>query len=111
MIGRADGSVEVLTVRNDLPLGLIHTLARHEHTVELLPGDTLVLYTDGLVERRGQDLPDGISFLARALHGASAHPVREVVRSVLARTLPEPGEDDVAIVAVRAGAADEPAPS
>lgn len=111
MLCRADGSVEVLTVRNDLPLGLIHTRARHEHTAELLPGDTLVLYTDGLVERRGQDLPDGISFLARALRGASAHPVHEVVRTVLARTLPEPGEDDVAIVAVRAGAEDEPAPS
>src|SRR5690606_37885594 len=43
-------------------------------SVPLGPGSTAVLYTDGLVERRNEDLDEGIAALERALAGASGTP-------------------------------------
>ncbi|MFF2832308.1 SpoIIE family protein phosphatase [Cellulosimicrobium cellulans] len=100
---RADGTVEVLTVRNDLPLGLRPGAVRHDHTVELRADDTLVLYTDGLVERRGHSIRDDIATLAEALHGTQKTTLDDVIDTALSRMLPSDGEDDVAIVALRTG--------
>jgi len=100
---RADGAVEVLTVRNDLPLGLRPGAHRHDHTVELCTDDTLVLYTDGLVERRDHSLRDDIAALAEALHGTHQATLDDVIRTALVRMLPSDGEDDVALVALRTG--------
>lgn len=98
---RADGSVDVLTVRNDLPLGLRPDAVRHDHTVELSADDTLVLYTDGLVERRGHSIRDDITALAEALRGTHRATLDDLVQTALARTLPSDNEDDVAMVALR----------
>lgn len=103
MLVRSDGTVETLTRRNDLPLGLVHDTTRVEHAVELYPDDTLVLYTDGLVERRGHNLRDDLAELARALQGTHTATIDEVVDAALSRMLPEPGEDDVALVVLRTG--------
>jgi serine phosphatase RsbU (regulator of sigma subunit) len=107
LLVRADGTVEVLPLRSDLPIGLVPTTTRHEHTVELHPDDTLVLYTDGLVERRDHNIRDDVAALARALQGTHTATVEEVVQIALARMLPGPGEDDVAIVALRTGREDD----
>ncbi|OLT53305.1 PP2C family protein-serine/threonine phosphatase [Cellulosimicrobium sp. CUA-896] len=103
LLVRANGSVDVLERRTDLPIGLCPGTPRHDHSVELRPDETLVLYTDGLVERRGHDLRADIAELARTLHGSHTLSVDEVVKTALARMLPGPGEDDVAIVALRTG--------
>ncbi|MFC8923005.1 PP2C family protein-serine/threonine phosphatase [Cellulosimicrobium sp. NPDC057127] len=103
LVVRSHGAVEVLPVLNDLPIGLVPTTTRQEHTVELHPDDTLVLYTDGLVERRDHNIRDDVAALARALEGTHTVSVDDVVKLALARMLPGPGEDDVAIVALRAG--------
>lgn len=50
-----------------LPVDLVHT----DHTVALPPGSALLLYTDGLVERRGESIDDGID---RLLEGFSGPP-------------------------------------
>ena len=110
MLVRADGRVDTLTRRNDLPLGLSSGTVRTEHTVELYPADTLVLYTDGLVERRGHNLRDDLADLARALEGPHRGPLEEVVEAALTRMLPGPGEDDVALVVLRTGPEDAPVP-
>ena len=110
MLVRADGRVDTLTRRNDLPLGLSSGTVRTEHTVELYPADTLVLYTDGLVERRGHNLRDDLADLARALEGTHRGPIEEVVEAALTRMLPGPGEDDVALVVLRTGPEDAPVP-
>lgn len=103
LLVRADGSVDILTLGSDLPLGLVPSTARHEHTVELHPDETLVLYTDGLVERRDRSVREDLDELARALEGTHDLSVQEVVRTAIARMLPDRGEDDVAIVALRTG--------
>ncbi|MGC5165558.1 GAF domain-containing SpoIIE family protein phosphatase [Luteimicrobium sp. DT211] len=66
---RASGAVQRLDGARDLILGVAPGAARHDHTAELRPGDTAVLYTDGLVERRGEDLHHGLDRLAAVLAG------------------------------------------
>ncbi|MFI2104980.1 SpoIIE family protein phosphatase [Isoptericola sp. NPDC019693] len=99
---RADGTSEVLWVDNDLVLGVVPTTVRRDHVVEILPGDTLVLYTDGLVENRSDGLRQRIALLARVLEGTHAAGLDGLVAAALGGMLSETVEDDVAIVAVRA---------
>jgi serine phosphatase RsbU (regulator of sigma subunit)/PAS domain-containing protein len=101
----ADGQVTVLEgdSGSDLLLGLDPRTDRHEHEVTLSPGSTVVLYTDGLVEQRGQDIDDGIRGLADLLAELTAAgvPLEELCDALLARLVPEHPDDDVALVAVR----------
>ncbi|NAZ85842.1 ATP-binding SpoIIE family protein phosphatase [Kineococcus indalonis] len=69
LLRRADGRVQVLGLDGDLLLGVDPGAVRHEHVTDVFPGDVLVLYTDGLVERRDRDLDDGIGLLAAVLSG------------------------------------------
>ncbi|GGY14601.1 ATP-binding SpoIIE family protein phosphatase [Streptomyces minutiscleroticus] len=87
--------------------GWLHTSG----SVALGPGATAVLYTDGLVERRGEDLDEGIAALASALQGATGTP--QVVCDRLMRTagVTAGHDDDVAVLVlqhpVRTGPQDE----
>lgn len=103
MVLHPDGRVEVLSAdASDLLLGVVPDVARREHTVGLPPGATLLLYTDGLVERRTESLRDGLDRLARTLRGLAGLDPEVLCDEVLARSLPAHADDDVAIVAVRA---------
>ncbi|MFW3171465.1 SpoIIE family protein phosphatase [Geodermatophilus sp. CPCC 206100] len=102
LVVEPDGMTRVLTgPRAGLLLGVDPTAVRPESEVLLAPGSTLLLYTDGLVERRDQVFDDGVDRLAVELAALRGRPVEEVCDEVLARLLPEGGEDDVALVAVR----------
>ncbi|MGF0115206.1 SpoIIE family protein phosphatase [Promicromonospora sp. Marseille-Q5078] len=102
LLVRGDGAVEILSVRNDLLLGMKPETARTDHTVEIRPGDTLVLYTDGLVERRSGGLRRRLDEFARLLEGTQDDRLEDVVESALSSMLVGTVDDDVAIVAVRA---------
>jgi anti-sigma regulatory factor (Ser/Thr protein kinase)/putative methionine-R-sulfoxide reductase with GAF domain len=61
-----DGSVRVATVEPGPPLGAGVGGRFTEHHEQLRPGSTVILCTDGLIERRGRSLDDGFQRLAEA---------------------------------------------
>ncbi|AWB93487.1 SpoIIE family protein phosphatase [Aeromicrobium chenweiae] len=99
--------------RADLLLGLVPETSRTESVLELSRGCTVLLYTDGLVERRGQSLDDGVAQLQAVLAEliAAGLDQDELCDQLLARMLPEQPEDDVALVAVRLHPQDRPRPA
>ncbi|MCB7135579.1 SpoIIE family protein phosphatase [Cellulosimicrobium marinum] len=102
LVLRADGSVDVLDGAPDLMLGVLPGTARHDHRTRLAPGDTLLLYTDGLVERRGAAFSERVAELARTL-AAHADTATSALPDALVRALVEgPQQDDVAVLALRA---------
>jgi serine phosphatase RsbU (regulator of sigma subunit) len=81
------------------PLGVDSPVARSSATVSLPEGAVMLLYTDGLVERRGEDLDVGLDRLRAAVHADDPEVVcRDVTRRLVAAKGPD---DDVAMVAVR----------
>jgi hypothetical protein len=102
IVVRADGTCEILTVRNDLLLGMDPGAPRRDHTVDIGPGDTLVLYTDGLIETRNSGLRARLDQLAGVLKGTHTADLGSVVQTVLSGMLEATADDDVAIVMVRA---------
>ncbi|MFJ5869157.1 SpoIIE family protein phosphatase [Streptomyces parvus] len=95
-----DGTVQRAADPTGPPLGTggwVHTSG----TIALPPGSTAVLYTDGLVERRSEDIDEGVASLARALAGAKGSP--QVVCDRLIRSLGVTAEhdDDVAVLVVQ----------
>jgi len=98
---RADGSATALETPPELLLGLDPQAERDDHVVELEPGTTVVLYTDGLVERRGESVEVGVERLRCALEELATLSLEALCDRLLERMLPEDAEDDVALVAVR----------
>ncbi|WP_175407962.1 ATP-binding SpoIIE family protein phosphatase [Streptomyces sp. TRM64462] len=95
-----DGSVRRAEDPTGPPLGTggwLHTSG----TIALPPGSTAVLYTDGLVERRREDIDEGVASLERALAGATGTP--QVVCDRLLRSLGVTAEhdDDVAVLVLQ----------
>ncbi|MGQ7297250.1 SpoIIE family protein phosphatase [Quadrisphaera sp. KR29] len=99
-----DGSVSTLTSETtDLLLGVKAEVPRQELRTALAPGTTVLLYTDGLVERRGQPLDAGLRRLQDELVALRAHQLdlEVLVDAVLLRLLPSHAADDVAVLALR----------
>ncbi|MFI1385244.1 SpoIIE family protein phosphatase [Embleya sp. NPDC020886] len=65
-----------------------------------VPGSVLVLYTDGLVERRDEDIDVSLARLA-ALRPVPAAPLEALVDTILDRLVVPPVEDDIAVMAAR----------
>ncbi len=98
----ADGTARLL----DLPpvtllLGVDPSVPRRDDVVALRAGDTVLLYTDGLIERRDRDLDAGTAELLRVLAGMSEVPLAQLCDRVLERMFLPDAEDDVALLAVR----------
>ncbi|CAL9526685.1 hypothetical protein SUDANB105_03935 [Streptomyces sp. enrichment culture] len=70
-------------------------------SVPLGPGSTAVLYTDGLVERRDEDLDEGIAALERALAGATGTPQVVCDRLVRSAGVTADHDDDVAVLVLQ----------
>jgi PAS domain S-box-containing protein len=94
------GGATLLEHEPNLLLGLRPDTPRHDHEI-LLPAEaTLLLYTDGLVERRGHDLDEGTERLRAAATDLAHLPVDELCDALLDRLAPHPA-DDVALLALR----------
>ncbi len=101
LLQHADGTTEIIAVSPGMPLGVATGDPEFAVTELVLPPDsTLVLYTDGLIERRGQDIDTGIENLRAvlALPAASAHDLCERVAGALGRSA---AEDDLAMLMAR----------
>ncbi|GAA1768892.1 fused response regulator/phosphatase [Luedemannella helvata] len=94
----ADGQARYLRERSPL-LGLPHIRAA-ESTFVLEPGAVLVLYTDGLIERRTRGIDVGLDALAAAATRVDDDLERYCDR-LLAEVAPASPDDDIAIVALR----------
>jgi putative methionine-R-sulfoxide reductase with GAF domain len=99
VVVKASGEAAFAEVEKSLPLGAIRTgRARRSTTITIAPDTTVVFFTDGLVERRGESIDVGLERLRTA--ATSGRPERvaaEIMRSVVADTIPQ---DDIALVVV-----------
>lgn len=82
-----------------LPPGMV-ARPRPEGTRRLEPGARLLLFSDGLVERRGESLDAGLDRLARHAAGTAAAGGPDWPDELLRRMLLDGGDDDVALLAV-----------
>ncbi len=82
------------------PIGAVQHARYTSTMLQLEPGERLLLYTDGLVERRGESLDDGLARLAR--RAATCSTELDVCCDTLLDELPGPGPaDDIVVLAVR----------
>ncbi|CAM5247257.1 PP2C family protein-serine/threonine phosphatase [Streptomyces aurantiogriseus] len=98
-----DGRVEFLDRATDPPLDAHpDPMPRPQATTAFDSGATLTLYTDGLVERRHEDIDTGLARLADALVGHRSADPETLADAVLLELLPPGGAtDDTALVIVR----------
>jgi anti-sigma regulatory factor (Ser/Thr protein kinase) len=98
-----DGSLTELRGKGP-PLGVSRAAMWSTETVEIEDGSVLVLYTDGLVERREETLDDGFARLAEALREVEGETPDALAEAIVARLRPEAGfADDVAVLVCRLG--------
>jgi sigma-B regulation protein RsbU (phosphoserine phosphatase) len=97
----ADQSTRLLDGHGGLPVGCRHPNGYSSDETRLEPGDILILYSDGLVERRGETIDDGIARLCEVAVTGPAEP-HDLVDHILRALLPGAGgEDDIALLAIR----------
>jgi serine phosphatase RsbU (regulator of sigma subunit) len=101
LLREPDGTVRRLEHRPDLLLGLVRGTERAEHTVDLAPGSTLLLYTDGLVERRDLGLDESIDALMDSFSKMGNRKPDEICDAILDAMGAEAGDDDVAMLVLR----------
>jgi serine phosphatase RsbU (regulator of sigma subunit)/anti-sigma regulatory factor (Ser/Thr protein kinase) len=103
LIRETDGSCRRLPVSGGMPLGLSALFGGLDYSVksfELKPGQTLVLYTDGLVEQPGTDLDEGMRQLSELVKSGPRD--LQMLADRLCEVVDERGgEDDVAVLLLR----------
>jgi anti-sigma regulatory factor (Ser/Thr protein kinase) len=102
----ADGSDRLLDDGRDIPVGLRTDRSRPEAQLVVPPRATLLLYTDGLVERRREPLDRGIARAVDVLVEGSDAGLDDLASQIMSRLAPDGGyQDDVALLFYR-----QPAP-
>ncbi|MEU3351879.1 SpoIIE family protein phosphatase [Streptomyces sp. NPDC037389] len=95
-----DGTVHRAAEPTGPPLGTggwLHTSG----SMPLGPGSSAVLYTDGLVERRHEDIDEGVAALERAFTGATGSPQVMCDRLIRALGVTQEHDDDVALLVLQ----------
>ncbi|GAA2446971.1 SpoIIE family protein phosphatase [Streptomyces pulveraceus] len=112
LVRESDGNCRRLPAEGGLPLGLSAEFGRLEYpvsTVELDPGQTLLLFTDGLVELPGADLDEGIQLLTVMVRNGPQD-LQRLADRLCEEVDERGGEDDVAVLLLRRKAAHAPQP-
>ena len=107
LLAGPDGHVERLAEHGVLMWPALKRLLRTDQQRTLLPGSTLLLYTDGLIEQRGRNLDDAIDRAAAILSASSPEqPLPDLVRQLTNEIASPRADDDLALLAVRIVAPD-----
>jgi serine phosphatase RsbU (regulator of sigma subunit) len=94
-----DGAAEMLPLPSGVLLGLDPDAEYEEATLAMRDGDTLLLFTDGLIERRADSISDALREFTAAAVPAGADAAAHADR-ILASAISDTG-DDACLVAVR----------
>ncbi|GAA4295299.1 SpoIIE family protein phosphatase [Mycobacterium paraffinicum] len=102
LVGSEPGTTVMLTDAASVPLAVRRPEPRPQTSRVLPPGSTLMLFTDGLVERKHESIDDGMGRAAAVLAKTTALPLDSVADAVLRELAPAAGyDDDVAMVIYR----------
>jgi serine phosphatase RsbU (regulator of sigma subunit) len=106
------GGVRLLSCPAGVMLGAVPAAHYADAEAHVESDDLLVLYTDGLIERRDRDLDEGFAALTRAADDLRGRPVDTVCATLVERMLPDQEhEDDVCLLVLRVLPPDGPRPS
>jgi PAS domain S-box-containing protein len=94
----------------ELLLGVAPDTKRREYVTVLEAGSTILLYTDGLVERRDRDLDAGTAELVEVLRACAGLSLEDLCDEVLERLFLPDAQDDVAMLGLRLHPQDAPRP-
>jgi serine phosphatase RsbU (regulator of sigma subunit)/anti-sigma regulatory factor (Ser/Thr protein kinase) len=97
----AEGEAAYLPGGRSMPLGVPWQGEREEQHVELQPGSTLILYSDGLIERRGEPIDRGMQRLRDSAAARSGIADLEGFGEALAKITLENREDDMTLLLLR----------
>jgi anti-sigma regulatory factor (Ser/Thr protein kinase) len=101
LLAAENGQSRFLESGRNVPLGVMPFPSFDEESATLEPGGTVVLYTDGLVERPGDHLDRGLERLAEAMRDAPSEP-NALSDHLLASLVPQgAAPDDVALLILR----------
>jgi serine phosphatase RsbU (regulator of sigma subunit) len=95
------GRAEFLCEGRGVPLGCMPDPTYREAAVRLSPGATLLLYTDGLTERRGIEVAAVLERMRAAAETTAGEPVRHLLDATVTASGGDAPADDVALVALR----------
>ncbi|MFF4778628.1 PP2C family protein-serine/threonine phosphatase [Microtetraspora fusca] len=103
VLAHPGGGCTLLDQATDPPLGVRpYHVPRPQATLGYVPGDVLVLYTDGLIERRDEDIDTGLGRLTDTLTECTGLGAEHLADTLLARLgVSGGGRDDIALVVIR----------
>jgi sigma-B regulation protein RsbU (phosphoserine phosphatase) len=104
LLRRPDGRAMYLEGGRSLPLGVDPVGQDKEAEVPVAPGATILLYTDGLVERRGASIDDGLDRLVEAVSAGPDDPDALLAFIVAELVAEHQRLDDVAVIALKSSA-------
>ncbi|MEV7013114.1 SpoIIE family protein phosphatase [Streptosporangium sp. NPDC051022] len=96
-----DGKAAFLEGDPGTMLGAFEAMEYTLTTTRLNEGDVLILYTDGIVERRGRDLSDGLNALLEAAARCTEGDLEGDLTCLLRQLDDEPAQDDICVLALR----------
>ena len=92
-----DGEADFVPLQGTMALGVSGTAVYHSDTVAMPTGSTAVLYTDGLVEKRGVSIDEGLERLCAL--AAGRHEVEALCTLLIEELVPDAPPDDIAVLA------------
>ncbi|GII76995.1 histidine kinase [Sphaerisporangium rufum] len=102
IVAEADGGLRLLTEGRSTPLAVQPGRPRPESSYDMPARATLLLYTDGLVERRRRSLMAGIGEAGAAVQHGRGTPLEDLAGELMSRLAPPGGyDDDVALLLYR----------